>query len=121
VNCRLFWWCIWESNLRRAKSAAISFSKSHIVNLFSRQTLSTGQGIQISACGVARPLSSNRNVKPVKKLRGCLLSAFFDDRSYKLIRVEAASQLIRNAQETHIGSSTQQAMFAVEFIRLSPD
>jgi len=28
-------------NLRRAKSAAISFNKPHIVNLFSRQTLPT--------------------------------------------------------------------------------
>lgn len=85
-------------NLRRAKFAAISFGKPNIVNLFSRQTLSTRRGIQISARGVARQLSSNRNAKALKDLRGCLLSAFPDDRSYKVIRAEAASQPIRNAQ-----------------------
>ena len=41
-------------NLRRAKFAAISFSKPRLVNLFSRQTLPAGRCIQISARGVAR-------------------------------------------------------------------
>jgi hypothetical protein len=38
--------------LRRAKSAAISFNNPHIVNLFSRQTLPTRRGIQWTSLSV---------------------------------------------------------------------
>ena len=60
-------------NLRTAKSDAISFDKPHIVNLFSRQTLPTGRGIQISACGV----STLHNCPALLGLRaGLLISSY---------------------------------------------
>jgi hypothetical protein len=50
-------------NQGRAKTAAISANKRRVVNLFSRQTLRLGRGIQISARGVARQCSTNLNTK----------------------------------------------------------